>query len=369
MDKNTEKKRRRKAVEGQMEKEGLLIRARIEKQRKQIEETNEQLRKQLQELADAEAKLKAQLQLMEDAEKPRTFAEPTSSDEAEIDAPSAEVRAEGFSFKTQEEVLKSGTLREKMRLYFCYLDDDSYFDNNSRLSPKDVAKIKTSIKTDKDRKEVEHYYKEYLTLKRYGASLRFYFKRFQTSFSFLAKELYRLDSYEDKVKTYNTILQIILSIQSTDTDRMRAIDKLAETAGECILFDRDRMEFSLSLAQGELLSNIQKEAKEVEEDLADFKAYAVVAEEYCEKSKLKYLPISIQMCIENAEEERYIRYLIENRNYFKSELNDRKSKGEKVSEEEYQKAFIPDYYEVEPSEDVLKDCNNGIKKIEKSMRL
>lgn len=354
--------------------------------RKQMEETIEKLKLQLMQKADIEARLQVLEKKNKPEDLPRTFANPTTSEEAEVEAPSAEVRAEGFSFKTQEQILESGTLKEKIRLYICYLDEDNYLGSEKSLSDEDMKKIASSVKTAEDRKAVEHYFREYQTLKKFGVVLRHYFKRFQTSFALLAKQLYLLDKYEAEVETYNAVLASFLAIPSseeeilhfkTEEDKRRAVKKLASNfakevskslSGEVILLDLEQMELSLNLKEGKILADIQKEAKEVEEDLADFKAYALVALDYWNKSKIHYLPISIEICVENAEEERYIRYLVDNLRYFRSELNNRRDRGETITPEEYLLAVIPDYYEVKPSKDVLADCKDGIKRIEKSLR-
>ena len=404
---NTEKKKdklrqmsenlRRKAIETQealdfAENAQDVSEASIERQRRQIEETNKKLKLQLQQLADTEARLRAKLQAMTRShklkEQPRSFAKPTTSEEAEGEVPSAEARAEGFNFKTQEQILESGTLREKIRLYICYLDADNYFGNDSSLSPQDVKKITDSIRTDEDKAEVSRYLTEYRTLNKFGENLRFYFKRFQTSFAFLAKLLYLLDRYEAELKQRNALLNIFLSIPSleetgstpeeapyftTEADKdsftqeiVKRLMKMGENEGALLHYNQKSKRFNLLHPKDGLLSKIQKEAKEVEEALADFKAYAVVAEEYCKKSKLVYLPISVQMCIENAEEERYIRYLVTNLRYYRSELNDKKKQGQKITLQEYKLAVIPDYYEIKPSKDVLINCKEGINNIENS---
>ena len=69
-----------------------------------------------------------------------------------------------------------------------------------------------------------------------------------------------------------------------------------------------------------------------------------------------------QQSIENAEEERYTRYLVKNLRYFRSDLNQRKAKGETVTPEDEKRAIIPDFYEVKPSKNVLRDCRAAIKK-------
>ena len=405
MDKKTEKKFRqqaeeirRKAIEVQealdfAENERDVSEASIERQRKQIEETNKKLRLQIQQLADTEARLRAKLEAMTRSHKtksePRPFATPTTSEEAEGEIPSAEVRAEGFSFKTQEQILESGTLKEKIRLYICYLDADNYFGNDSSLSPEDMYKITSSVKTEEDKAEVSQYFKEYRTLNKFGDNLRFYFKRFQTSFAFLAKMLNLLDRLEKDLEQRNALLKIFLSIPSieeagsapegapyftTEAEKesftqevVKRLMSLGKDTGVLLHYSQKDKRFNFLHPKDGLLSKIQKEAKDVEETLADFKAFAVVAQDYCNKSKLKYLPISVQMCIENAEEERYIRYLVDNLRYFRSELNDRKSQGCKVSAKEYRWAVIPDYYEIKPSKEVLENCKEGINNIEISL--
>ena len=74
------------------------------------------------------------------------------------------------------------------------------------------------------------------------------------------------------------------------------------------------------------------------------------------------MPTNIQISIENAEEERYTRYLVKNLRYFRSELNQRKARGESITPEDEKRAVIPDFYEVKPSKNVLADCKTAIKK-------
>lgn len=377
----------------------------LREQREKIKEIEQKLREQLQIFADTQARLRVEIKKAEARAKaskpepriaantsepePRIFAKPVNSEDAEGEVPSAEVRAEGFNFKSQDEILKRGSLKEKIRLYICYLDADNYFGNESSLTAKELQAIANSIQTAEQHEEVRTYYREYETLNKFGENLRFYFKRFQASFAVLAKLLYQLDKYEEMIKYSNTILDIFFNIPSlekvgkppkgfpyytTEEERLKACDAVTEKLirgekwdGVLAHFSREANRFELLHPKNGLLSRIRKESKIVTEHLSDFKAFAVVADDYCKKSKLKYLPISIQMCIENAEEERYIRYLVENLRYFRSELNYRANKGEKVSPQEYKLAVIPDYYEVKPSKDVLADCKAGINNIESNI--
>ena len=133
--------------------------------------------------------------------------------------------------------------------------------------------------------------------------------------------------------------------------------------GATLQFNEKTENFHIDVEEkGGLYSRIQEAAKDATKDLSDFKAYVIVAEEYIYKSTLKYMPIPIQMSIENAEEERYTRYLVKNLRYFRSELNQRKERGETVTPGEEKRAVIPDFYEVKPSKNVLADCKVAINK-------
>lgn len=133
------------------------------------------------------------------------------------------------------------------------------------------------------------------------------------------------------------------------------------------LLDEDFKERARKHNQQEkpLYLQIQEEATTTTEALSDFKAYAVVVGDFLKgglskKSVLRYMPISIQMSIENAEEERFTRYLVKNLSFFRSEINQRRSKGETITPEEEKRAVIPDFYEVEPTAEVYEDCRDGL---------
>ena len=133
--------------------------------------------------------------------------------------------------------------------------------------------------------------------------------------------------------------------------------------GTTLKFDKKTENFYIDVEEkGGLYSQIQEAAKDATKTLSDFKAYTTVAENYIKKSTLKFMPIPIQMSIENAEEERYTRYLVKNLRYFRSELNQRKERGETVTPGDEKRAVIPDFYEVKPSKNVLADCKVAINK-------
>lgn len=325
--------------------------------------------------------------------KERIFVNPQTGDEAYPDLPSMEHLANGYNviqpdgkILSKEEILKSGTLLQKIRLYISSIDLSGFFEAKEGLTEEELKQIRSSIRTKEDKELVNLCVKEYNTIFDFGTRLSFFFKRFQTSYAVLAVLLNKWESYEYTAKQltllYDTMRTSFLTIweqdetgKPTNTETIELypdstinnfIQDLIHTNvldGATLLFNDNTGKFYISVKErGGLYSRIQEAAKDATKDLSDFKAYVIVAEEYIYKSTLKYMPIPIQMSIENAEEERYTRYLVKNLRYFRSELNQRKERGETITPGEEKLAVIPDFYEVEPSKNVLADCKATINK-------
>ena len=327
--------------------------------------------------------------------KERIFANPQTGDEAEPDLPPLELLANGYTLinlsegeykiKTKEEIINSGTILQRIRLLISNIDLNGYFEAQEELTKEERLKILTSIQTKEDKKLLEVCIKEYETISNFGKLLSFFFKRFQTSYAILAVLLNKWDSYEYTAKQlsllYDTMRTSFLTIweqdetgEPTNTETIELypdstinnfIEDLIRTNvldGATLLFNDNTGKFYISVKEkGGLYSQILEEAKSATKDLSDFKAYTIVAEDFIKKSTLKYMPISIQQSIENADEERYTRYLVKNLRYFRSELNQRIARGETVTPQEKKWAVIPDFYEVKPSKNVLADCKAAIK--------
>lgn len=329
------------------------------------------------------AQMVAQERARQDAKK-RTFANPQTADEAEGDLPTLEqlanggilLRSNSGKWKTREEILEDGTLLEKLRLYFSSGDMDGYFGTEGKLTKQEIAKIAASIRTKEDKEVVEICYKEYHALREYGKQLQYFFKRFQVSYSMLAVLLNKWDSYEQRAaeytQEYNSLGTRTIEINVTETKATQIPNEILQGAltkyveklnsrgsfdGATLYFDEATTSFKVKVdGKGGLYSQIKQEEKAAIEALADFKAFVLAVEKYLEASVLHFMPISIQMSVENAEEERYTRYLVKNLSYFRSELNSRKEQGETITPEEEKRAVIPDYYEVEPTKEVYKSC-------------
>ena len=319
--------------------------------------------------------------------KERIFANPQTGGEAYPDLPSMEHLANGYNviqpdgkILSKEEILKSGTLLQKIRLYISSIDLSGYFEAKEELTEDELKQIRASIRTKEDKELVNLCVKEYNTIFEFGTRLSFFFKRFQTSYAVLAVLLNKWDSYEYTAKQLTLLYSLMKSsvIIGGDSDNLFGDEIYPEETrknfiqdllysnvldGATLQFNEKTENFHIDVEEkGGLYSRIQEAAKDATKDLSDFKAYVIVAEEYIYKSTLKYMPIPIQMSIENAEEERYTRYLVKNLRYFRSELNQRKERGETVTPGEEKRAVIPDFYEVKPSKNVLADCKVAINK-------
>lgn len=328
-------------------------------------------------------------------QKERIFANPQTGDEAEPDLPPLEQLANGYNLitpsdgeykiMTKEEIISRGTPLQKIRLLISNIDLNGYFEAKEELSKEERVKILTSIQTKEEKKLLKVCVKEYDTISNFGKLLSFFFKRFQTSYAILAVLLNKWDSYEYTAKQltilYNSMKASYITIWEADENQMptkvEEVELYTESTrhnfindlvysnvldGATLLFNKEKENFYIDVEEkGGLYSKILEEAKSATKDLSDFKAYTIVAENFIKKSTLKYMPISIQQSIENAEEERYTRYLVKNLRYFRSELNQKIARGENVTPQDKQKAVIPDFYEVKPSKNVLADCKAAIK--------
>lgn len=328
------------------------------------------------------AKMVEEERAKQDAKK-RTFANPQNADEADGELPTLEQLANGGTllrsnsekWKTREEILEDGTLIEKLRLYFSSGDLDGYFGTKGKLTKAEIAKIAASVRTKEDRALVEECTRENRAVLRYGEKMRFAFKCFQVTYSMLAMLLNKLESYKKRAEEYTQLYNSIKNHVGSVADEaftaavlknvVKDSVKGAMFDGATLYFDEATTSFKVKVdGKGGLYSKIQKEAKTATEDLRIFKAYSVVIEKFItEEATLTFLPTSIQMSIENAEEERYARYLVKNLSYFRSELNRRKEEGETITPEEEKMAVIPDYYEVEPLEIMYKSCQKLIKQL------
>lgn len=316
----------------------------------------------------------------------RTFANPQTLEAADGHFPTMEELAaeltietkDGFKQGTKENILNEGTLLDKLRLYYIRRDLSGYFDTDGEFSKEDMAKVRGAIRSEEDIELLKVCMGNFNTLIEFGRRLSYQYKRFQTSFGKLAVLLNKWSDYERMVTVYNQLRESIWAADYTDKpmpELYREHDLNFLNAKVLLLTkldgaevreteDRESAFYLYVNGRGGLYSQIRETAKEAAQELCDFKAYVMAAEEYKKKTTLNYTPISIRMSVENAEEERYTRYLVKDLSFFRSELNLRKDRGETISPEAEKRAVIPDYCESIPTKRIYRECLSGIKLIE-----
>ena len=373
-------------VQTALDEAQTLKRGDIERQKELIAEAEGTLRYLKTVLAKIEAdkwmesqkRLKAVADAMVEGRKIVTA---STAEEADGDAPPAEVRAFQFNGKTKEEVLASGTIQEKMRLYVCYSDASNYFDNNSgELSKDEKVQIAKELLTDEGKEKAAKYMDEYRALLYIGEQARYYFKLYQVAFSFLAKLLNRLDRLEQMAGWYTKEVRAIASIPTakelkegeqrphfnTEADRKMAIEKSVTDHRKLwdepafLGYHPSTMDFFIAFdKRSSIYTQIAQAAKATAEALSDFKGLAVAAEQFVAKSELKYMPISLETPIQNAKEELYTRFLVGNPKYFRSGLKATQTP------EDRRRAVIPDYYEVKPSRETYENAKEALRSYNK----
>ena len=280
---------------------------------------------------------------------------------------------DGYEVMSRAEVIKKGTPMQKLRLYFSNIDMTRYFNTESdMLTPEEKAALIASTRKELGVPFIKECLTEYKKIQDYGTHLRASFKVLQVSFAFLAELLHKWNSYEELAKeytmTYRNVTERLRSSGCGEFAIKVAQNAIIDTAteknldGAKLIFEEGFRKFKLNVdGKGGLYERIKEEAKSVRKDLEGFKAVALVAEEYIGETKTKYMPISIQVCIENAEEERYMRYLVKDTSFFRSELNDRKARGELITPRDEKRAVIADYYEVKPNKIRYNDAKGSLK--------
>lgn len=299
----------------------------------------------------------AEQERFERTERNRKFATPSNSEEADLQLPKL-----CLDVKNTLENLGNLALIDKIRLYFTLKDFGKYFDSNikypSSIPPNKIEEdIIKSVKTDEDKKLLIRCSNEWEHLNKNGGLQIFYFKNFQSTFAYLALLLNRWSSYEEEAGRLTGLLKEVK--EKTLSFVTDAIERCShEWEGAALRFDHDSEAFSVNVdMEGGLYSQIQEEAKTTARALSDFKAYAVVLQDYIKKSKLKYMPIVIKVSIENAKDENYTRFLVRDKSFFRSDLNQRRCKGEAITPEQERRAVIPDYYEVIPAPEVFENVS------------
>ena len=348
----------------------------IEAQKRLIEETEEKLsyykRVLAQMLAEQWAEKQRKRRAPYRAPENRVFAQASTSEEAEGTIPTIEERILDLNGKTRKETFERGTLTEKIRAYLCFKDDSKYMGEETKLTEREWQQITLSIETKEESDKAQEYMREFDKLCSFGGQLSFYFKRFQTAFANLANLLNLWDCYDGLAILQTKQVRALIESDEFESEEQQhgSISNLIEVVeamklhGTSLQWNGKTNTFTANVyAAGGLYERILQEAKETEAAMSEFKAIALAAEGFIERSELHYTPISIQVAVENAKTERYTRYLVKNLIYFRSEyLRKRREKGSPLTLGETKRALIPDYYETKPNKELYRDARAALNK-------
>lgn len=269
-----------------------------------------------------------------------------------------EVFPDKISNKERKDIFENGEDIDKLRYSLFVIDLKGWVEEEeTKLTKKEEDAIKAIYK--KNSKLFDDCLEDFRIMISYGDKVLSAFRAFQVSFSYLAALLNRLDKYYNFMKFLNSLLDV-----KSLEDKISLLERMTKNGalflqGATLVYNTESN--VLEMDDTDLYEDILKQAVNTNNELADFKAFVKAGMEFTGTTTLKYVPISMEMSIRNAIEERYARFLVNNKKYFLSELFSRLDKGEQVAPEEERYAVIPDYYKTEPNEAVYLDCLEGLK--------
>ena len=292
----------------------------------------------------------------------RVFVSPPAADEAEEDLPSFKEVLSWYTTKTKEEVIESGTLKERLLLSFVGADFETYFNTENSLADGEADKLVSCIWESSEwgqrrGEKVRKCVKEFRVIVSYSDHLRSFYLRSQACFAILASLINRLDTYE---KTAEKLTSLFQTTEGQDANTLLELWG-KDFEGARLLFDEEGQSFYVDAnepngAKYALNKEIEDAADDAASTLSDFKAYTKAGNEFVKGTFLKYQPISMRMAVKNVEEERYPRYMVKDLSRFRSEINKRRADGETITPEEVRRAVIPDFYESLTPEDMYQSC-------------
>ncbi len=276
-----------------------------------------------------------------------------------------------YTDKTKEEIIKSGNAKEMAALFLCNKDAQGYLTNKTILTPREEFTIWNRMKREGTKDEFVRYNNEFIRLHLYGKMVReltLYYKMDAASLTMLVNEW---EMYETQAQAYANLLQVGKAIAIGKTLSEEGAAEWAQGSGKYIeqhsvfndarfVFDEASCSFRTDIdGKGMLYERIQETAEDVAMHLSALKAALQVAEEQLQETNTFYMPAYIL----EAEEitcERWLMSRDSDRSHYRSELNYRKLKGRAVSAEEEKWAVYPDYYELEPDEEVYENYKAGL---------
>jgi len=305
----------------------------------------------------------------------RVFDNPTSSNDAGERLPSLleltrgyiTEGEEGWQPTSKEDIIKNGTVLQKIRLLFAHYDMKGYYDKTEDLTEEEDNKLIQDAQNSLNEEFLNECVQEFRTLLAFGGRIHFFYKRFQASLAPLSCCLKKLDS---KKLAADVITELYKETAAGVEDQERREDikdafisglKSTGVFDDGLINFKDGRFFVEYKKSNEIYKDLAICEMDTKEALCDLKAYIMAAKEFIEASYCKYVPIPILVYWQALKSERFARYLIQNKKYFKSEINLKKKYGIPYTKEEEREAVVPDFEEVKATGKIYRDCKKSLK--------
>lgn len=309
---------------------------------------------------------------MEEAKKRKTRKRLYSDEEKEKRAKSDCT----FLNKPISEILESGTIYEKVSLA-AYDFSRKAAGKTRPLTDEQRQQIRGSLHTEEEINEYVEFARVYDKLRAYQDDFMYIFKMYQLDLSMLQNLLTKWNNYEYIASLWSYCLNNTMhtgleddcqrfihtrelladfEIQGSESLAHHLNATLKEEQNvRFIVFGKD-VKADIDF-EGGLYSKIQWQAGEAVKRLRMCKAYCLALVDYVAKNRVFGLVPSLLLeAMENVRLGLFINMLTHDKEYLRSELNNRRKRGEAVTPEEEHKAVYPDFEEVEADKDTLAYC-------------
>lgn len=263
-----------------------------------------------------------------------------------------------------EEIIEHGTTKQRAALAVVSVDINRFI-RKGGLSAEQRKRLVNKMyeAPKKEQEKYTFYIEEARKMMRYADKVNFAFKVFQTEVGYLSQYLIAWDKYEEEAKACTEILckfenekeELYIKIKEA------LLSSHSTWEGAALSFNEEKKEFFVNVyVEGSLLKSIFASTEDLQNALIYFKTLAEAGEDYIWETAPFCEPYSMEMIIENAREERFVRALC-SPCYLRSVIRIREESGEEVPAEEHFRAIIPDYYALPINEELYKTMIDKLK--------
>lgn len=264
--------------------------------------------------------------------------------------------------KAVEELIRTGTIKEKARVICIEAIDRETIDLEPNITKDEVMAIKESVYTIRGVNEFDRWIGIYHN---YAGMMHLFglvFKEYETEAERMLGYLRMWEAYTQEEEHLNTIYQDL--VDSGDED---ALETLAQSlkhiniSGGKLRRDKDGY---IEISIDSLYTKIEKQRRAIEGKYANAKAIVMAIDTYARRTGSKgFQPTMMRDSIKDIKGDYAIRV---SPRYSRALLLEKESKGMSISEEERRRAVFPCYEEIAPSKETIayfrKRINNIIKK-------